>query len=103
MVIIYNLIIAFFIIVSIIVLDLGTALYFLSSWCADKVDFRVIQDLLLFVIGQLILEVDEGLLRRHGELGHLLLVLWRGLRFEGECGANDFRARVRAIAVGPLI
>ena len=43
------------------------------------------------------------MLGRHGELWDFLLAFRRGLRFEGEGGADDLGARIGAVAVGPLV
>ena len=58
MVVCYNFIIALFIVVTEVVLELSTALHFLSRGCSYEVDLRVVYDLLLLVVRQLVLEVD---------------------------------------------
>ena len=57
MVIVYDLIVSFIVIIPIVVLQLGASLNFLSSWRSYEIDLRVVKNLLLFIVGQLVGEV----------------------------------------------
>ena len=78
MVVVDDFVIALLVIVPVVVVQLGTSLHFLCSRCTDEIYLRVFQYLLLLVVRQLILKVDQGLLRGHGEL-RFLLILRRSL------------------------
>lgn len=104
MVIVNHFVVAFFVIVAVVVLQLGTALHFLGCRCPDEVDLGVFKNFAFFVICQLVREIHESLLGRHRKLRDFL-ALGGGVRFEREGGAdaNDIDSRVRAVAIGTLI
>ena len=96
-------VVALVVIVAEVVLKLAAALDLLSCRSSDEIDFRVVFDLLLLVVRQLVLEVEEGLLWRHGELGHLERSFRRVVRLEGEGGADSVICIGRAVTVGSMV
>ena len=89
MVIYDDLVVALIVIVAEVVRLLRATLGLLSGRRTYEVDLRVVQNLLLLILCQLVREVDESLLRRHWELRDLSLAVRRCLRFERESGADD--------------
>ena len=96
-------VVAFVVIVAEVVLELAAALHFLSCRSSNEIDFRVVLDLLLLVVCELVLEVEQGLLWRHGELGHLECSFRRVVRLEGEGSADGVICVGRAVAVCPMV
>ena len=96
-------VVAFIVIVAEVVLKLAAALHFLSCRSSNEIDFRVVLDLLLLVVRELVLEVEQGLLWRHGELGHLERSFGRVVRLEGEGSADGVMGVGRAVAVCPMV
>ena len=97
-------IVALVIVVSVIVLELGATLNLLRCRRPNEVDLGVVQNLFLLVVGQLVREVEEGLLGRERELDVLgLSALRRGVRVERKGCAHDLHSRVGAVAISPLV
>ena len=88
-----DLIIARFIIVAIVVLLLWAALGLLCSRRTYEINLRVVKDLLLLILCQLVGEVDQHLLGCHRELWDLCLGFWRRLRLKRESGSDDVHPR----------
>ena len=53
-VVVDNLVVALFVVIAVVVLQLGAPLHFLRGRGPDEENFRVVEDLLLFIVGQLV-------------------------------------------------
>ena len=96
-------VVALVVIVAEVVLKLAAALHLLSCRSSDEIDLRVVLDFLLLVVCELVLEVEQGLLWRHGELGHLERSFRRVVRLEGEGSADSVICVGRAVTVCSMV